>query len=70
MILTYVLSSGYYDAYYLNEQKVRKLIKKGIIGEVYNVSGKNQISNVAIIKTILSLILVVSGAVLVLKGAL
>ena len=28
MIGTYVLSSGYYDAYYLKAQKVRKLIKK------------------------------------------
>ena len=27
MIGTYVLSSGYYDAYYLKAQKVRKLIK-------------------------------------------
>ena len=27
MIGTYVLSSGYYDAYYLNAQKVRRLIK-------------------------------------------
>ena len=28
LIGTYVLSSGYYDAYYLKAQKVRKLIKK------------------------------------------
>ena len=28
MIGTYVLSSGYYDAYYLKAQKVRRLIKK------------------------------------------
>jgi aspartyl-tRNA(Asn)/glutamyl-tRNA(Gln) amidotransferase subunit A len=28
MIGTYVLSSGYYDAYYLRAQKVRTLIKK------------------------------------------
>ena len=28
MIVTYVLSSGYYDAYYLKAQKVRQLIKK------------------------------------------
>ena len=28
MIGTYVLSSGYYDAYYLKAQKVRQLIKK------------------------------------------
>ena len=27
MIGTYVLSSGYYDAYYLKAQKVRRLIK-------------------------------------------
>jgi aspartyl-tRNA(Asn)/glutamyl-tRNA(Gln) amidotransferase subunit A len=27
MIGTYVLSSGYYDAYYLKAQKVRNLIK-------------------------------------------
>ena len=27
LIGTYVLSSGYYDAYYLKAQKVRKLIK-------------------------------------------
>tara|TARA_B100001250_G_scaffold45341_1_gene35625 strand:+ start:326 stop:1780 length:1455 start_codon:yes stop_codon:yes gene_type:complete len=35
MIGTYVLSSGYYDAYYLKAQKVRKLIKKDF-DEVYN----------------------------------
>ncbi len=34
MIGTYVLSSGYYDAYYLKAQKVRKLIKKDF-DEVY-----------------------------------
>ena len=28
MIGTYVLSAGYYDAYYLRAQKVRTLIKK------------------------------------------
>ena len=28
MIGTYVLSSGYYDAYYLKAQKVRRLIKE------------------------------------------
>ena len=28
LIGTYVLSSGYYDAYYLKAQKVRQLIKK------------------------------------------
>ena len=28
MIGTYVLSSGYYDAYYLKAQKVRRLIKQ------------------------------------------
>ena len=28
MIGTYVLSAGYYDAYYLRAQKVRKLIKR------------------------------------------
>ena len=35
MIGTYVLSSGYYDAYYLKAQKVRQLIKKDF-DEVYN----------------------------------
>ena len=35
MIGTYVLSSGYYDAYYLKAQKVRKLIKKDF-DDVYN----------------------------------
>ena len=35
---------------------INQLIKKGIIGEVYNISGKNQISNVAIIKTILEIL--------------
>ena len=35
MIGTYVLSSGYYDAYYLKAQKVRKLIKNDF-DEVYN----------------------------------
>ena len=34
MIGTYVLSSGYYDAYYLKAQKVRKLIKNDF-DEVY-----------------------------------
>ena len=34
MIGTYVLSSGYYDAYYLKAQKVRKLIKNDFV-EVY-----------------------------------
>ena len=34
MIGTYVLSSGYYDAYYLKAQKVRKLIKNDF-NEVY-----------------------------------
>ncbi len=34
MIGTYVLSSGYYDAYYLKAQKVRQLIKKDF-DEVY-----------------------------------
>ena len=28
LIGTYVLSSGYYDAYYLKAQKVRQLIKR------------------------------------------
>ena len=28
MIGTYVLSAGYYDAYYLRAQKVRTLIKR------------------------------------------
>jgi aspartyl-tRNA(Asn)/glutamyl-tRNA(Gln) amidotransferase subunit A len=28
MIGTYVLSAGYYDAYYLQAQKVRTLIKR------------------------------------------
>ena len=35
MIGTYVLSSGYYDAYYLKAQKVRQLIKKDF-DEAYN----------------------------------
>ena len=35
MIGTYVLSSGYYDAYYLKAQKIRQLIKKDF-DEVYN----------------------------------
>ncbi|MDA9652721.1 Asp-tRNA(Asn)/Glu-tRNA(Gln) amidotransferase subunit GatA [bacterium] len=35
MIGTYVLSSGYYDAYYLKAQKVRKLIKNDF-DEAYN----------------------------------
>ena len=35
MIGTYVLSSGYYDAYYLKAQKVRRLIKKDF-DEAYN----------------------------------
>ena len=35
MIGTYVLSSGYYDAYYLKAQKIRRLIKKDF-DEVYN----------------------------------
>ena len=35
MIGTYVLSSGYYDAYYLKAQKVRKLIKKDF-DDVFN----------------------------------
>ena len=35
MIGTYVLSSGYYDAYYLKAQKVRRLIKNDF-DEVYN----------------------------------
>ena len=35
MIGTYVLSSGYYDAYYLKAQKVRKLIKNDF-DEVFN----------------------------------
>ena len=35
MIGTYVLSSGYYDAYYLKAQKVRRLIKKDF-DEVFN----------------------------------
>ena len=35
MIGTYVLSSGYYDAYYLKAQKVRKLIKNDF-DEIYN----------------------------------
>tara|TARA_Y100000590_G_scaffold284736_1_gene320478 strand:- start:1328 stop:2782 length:1455 start_codon:yes stop_codon:yes gene_type:complete len=35
MIGTYVLSSGYYDAYYLKAQKVRQLIKKDF-DEVYS----------------------------------
>ena len=35
MIGTYVLSSGYYDAYYLKAQKVRQLIKQDF-DEVYN----------------------------------
>jgi aspartyl-tRNA(Asn)/glutamyl-tRNA(Gln) amidotransferase subunit A len=35
MIGTYVLSSGYYDAYYLKAQKVRKLIKSDF-DDVYN----------------------------------
>src|SRR6202008_4253100 len=30
MIGTYVLSAGYYDAYYLRAQKVRTLIKKAV----------------------------------------
>ena len=34
MIGTYVLSSGYYDAYYLKAQKVRQLIKNDF-DEVY-----------------------------------
>ena len=34
MIGTYVLSSGYYDAYYLKAQKVRRLIKNDF-DEVY-----------------------------------
>ena len=36
MIGTYVLSSGYYDAYYLKAQKVRQLIKKDF-DDAYNV---------------------------------
>ena len=35
MIGTYVLSSGYYDAYYLKAQKVRRLIKKDF-DDAYN----------------------------------
>ena len=35
LIGTYVLSSGYYDAYYLKAQKVRQLIKKDF-DNVYN----------------------------------
>ena len=35
MIGTYVLSSGYYDAYYLKAQKIRKLIKNDF-DEAYN----------------------------------
>ena len=35
MIGTYVLSAGYYDAYYLKAQKVRQLIKKDF-DEAYN----------------------------------
>ena len=37
MIGTYVLSSGYYDAYYLKAQKVRKLIKKDFDNAYKNV---------------------------------
>ena len=37
MIGTYVLSSGYYDAYYLKAQKVRKLIKKDFDNAYNNV---------------------------------
>ncbi|MFL2887286.1 MAG: Asp-tRNA(Asn)/Glu-tRNA(Gln) amidotransferase subunit GatA [Candidatus Pelagibacter sp.] len=36
MIGTYVLSSGYYDAYYLKAQKVRQLIKKDF-DDAYNI---------------------------------
>ena len=32
MIGTYVLSAGYYDAYYLKAQKVRRLIRNDFIG--------------------------------------
>ena len=35
MIGTYVLSSGYYDAYYLKAQKVRQLIKQDF-DQAYN----------------------------------
>ena len=37
MIGTYVLSSGYYDAYYLKAQKVRQLIKKDFENAFKNV---------------------------------
>src|SRR5438046_5583664 len=34
---TYVLSSGYYDAYYLRAQKVRELIRRDFTSEFENV---------------------------------